>query len=48
MFKGERDDLYIENMKLKQDNMKLWKIIEIQKGTINKLWVAYNTHANFE
>lgn len=35
-------ELLVENEKLKQDNETLWKIINMQKETIDKLWSAYN------
>ncbi|MCI5994470.1 MAG: hypothetical protein MRZ45_00750 [Blautia sp.] len=35
-------ELLTENERLKQDNEKLWKIIHVQKETIDKLWTAYN------
>jgi hypothetical protein len=35
-------ELLAENEQLKQDNENLWKIINVQKETIDKLWSAYN------
>lgn len=35
-------ELLAENAKLKQDNETLWKIINSQKETIDKLWSAYH------